>query len=319
MAESTTCAPVNGNPDFYGLGIRIGIYCQWVSSWLQVLIDPGSAEEVHKVNAIFVLAVIIATVVAQYDNSIQQIELYIMLQFAFGFFVAVLPIFGIRNRLLRLDKSQELFLHFADQHQKHVDKKTSINKRLNREITSSCLQDIVDRHRSINPARQTTWSLIPMTLQSFMGFINRSEAEREADMAADIPIELITGLKSKHRYIWVPIVSNALTAFTIVYFILSVELTLMWNEVQGVNILRSTGQLIPFIIGSVSVTQVAKQMIVLGFQKLFPSWEKYAVDVSYNACGQVEFALRDIHPTAVGLQNMPSNQASTVQGAANQP
>lgn len=55
---------IDGNGDLYGLGVRIGVYCQWVSSWIRMLVDEESIEDVHGVNAIFVFAVIIATILA---------------------------------------------------------------------------------------------------------------------------------------------------------------------------------------------------------------------------------------------------------------
>lgn len=101
----STCEPLQGNSDFYGLGIRIGIYLQWGSSWLSMLLDPESAQGVLDANSIFVFAVVIATIIAATNNA-PAIEMYIMLQILLGFPITSLSAFGIRIWLMsprRLD------------------------------------------------------------------------------------------------------------------------------------------------------------------------------------------------------------------------
>jgi hypothetical protein len=53
-----------------------------------------------------------------------------------------------------------------------------------------------------------------------------------------------------------------------VWFVLSIELTLYWNDVQGVNTIQSTGQLIPFIIGVVSSAQALKKVTITTIKKV---------------------------------------------------
>ncbi|KAH6632564.1 hypothetical protein F5144DRAFT_255266 [Chaetomium tenue] len=101
----STCEPLQGNSDFYGLGIRIGIYLQWGSSWLSMLLDPESAQGVLDANSIFVFAVVIATIIAATNNA-PAIEMYIMLQILLGFPITSLSAFGLRIWLMsprRLD------------------------------------------------------------------------------------------------------------------------------------------------------------------------------------------------------------------------
>jgi hypothetical protein len=73
-----TCTPFEGNSDLYGLGIRIGVYLQWISVWINLLLDPESAQATYDANSTFVFAIIIATVIAaQRDAAV--IKVYIML------------------------------------------------------------------------------------------------------------------------------------------------------------------------------------------------------------------------------------------------
>ncbi|KAH9237220.1 hypothetical protein K456DRAFT_1720931 [Colletotrichum gloeosporioides 23] len=116
--DTDGCA-IDGNGDLYGLGVRIGVYCQWVSSWIRMLVDEESIEDVHGVNAIFVFAVIIATILAQVHRDVKPIELYIMLQISLGFFITVLSTIGVRNHFLRPKRVKLIWHHY----QKVVEKR----------------------------------------------------------------------------------------------------------------------------------------------------------------------------------------------------
>ena len=49
---------------------------------------------------------------------------------------------------------------------------------------------------------------------------------------------------------------------------MSIELTIRWNDILGVNTVDSTGQLIPLIMGCVSASQVLKKVILLALGKV---------------------------------------------------
>lgn len=102
----STCEPLEGNADLYGLGIRIGIYLQWGSAWLSLLLDPESAQGVLDASSVSLFAVAIATVIAGSRNA-PAIEIYIMLQMLLGFPITTLSSFGFRLWLMnprRLDR-----------------------------------------------------------------------------------------------------------------------------------------------------------------------------------------------------------------------
>ncbi|KAG8530599.1 uncharacterized protein KY384_004637 [Bacidia gigantensis] len=58
-----------GNQDLYGLGIRLGIYLQWVSSLLANNLLPESRKEPQKAFLIFSLAICIATITSTFIAS----------------------------------------------------------------------------------------------------------------------------------------------------------------------------------------------------------------------------------------------------------
>lgn len=114
---STTPAPCDlliGNSDFYGKGIRVGIYLQWLSSWISVLVQPGTAQAILEVNAIFVFAIVIATITAYTTTGVHPIEIYIMLHFSFGFYLTILSTFGVRLQMLRSWSAAKLLRAIRD-------------------------------------------------------------------------------------------------------------------------------------------------------------------------------------------------------------
>lgn len=93
------CPEFIGNSDFYGLGIRIGVYLQWISAWITLLLDPESAQATFDANSTFVFAIAIATVIAAQQGA-DAIEMHLMLQFMLGFFVTTLSTVGVRLWLM---------------------------------------------------------------------------------------------------------------------------------------------------------------------------------------------------------------------------
>lgn len=103
QAQPSTCDQTNfqANVDFYGFGIRLGVYLQWLSSWISNTLDPENCSENHEENSIFVLAIAIALAVAFRTDDLKVAEVYILLLICTGFFCIVLSTWGIRLHLLR--------------------------------------------------------------------------------------------------------------------------------------------------------------------------------------------------------------------------
>jgi hypothetical protein len=89
---------ITGNPDFYGLGIRVGIYIQWATSFLANLFLREAIEENLGTNTIFLLALFVATAVATVQGTVQTVEILVLLQLSFGFIFSILSIWGHRTR-----------------------------------------------------------------------------------------------------------------------------------------------------------------------------------------------------------------------------
>ena len=66
----------------------------------------------------------------------------------------------------------------------------------------------------------------------------------------------------------IAVLFNIYTFLSIVWFIISIELTIRWNNIQGIDAIDSTGQLIPFIIGCVSASQILKKIVLVALSKV---------------------------------------------------
>jgi hypothetical protein len=105
------CPEFEGSEAFYGLGIRIGIYLQWFSTWLTNSLNPMGAAANHEANSILLLAILTAVAVVASQDNIQPVEVYIMLLLGSGFAFTVLSSsMGIRLYFLQ-PSSLARFLH----------------------------------------------------------------------------------------------------------------------------------------------------------------------------------------------------------------
>ncbi|KAL9044245.1 MAG: hypothetical protein Q9214_002602, partial [Letrouitia sp. 1 TL-2023] len=94
MSSANACQ--EGNPDFYGLGIRVGIYLQWSTAILANYLHTDGISENLDTNAIFLLALFVALATATAGAKVRPEEVAILLQLCFGFLLAVLSIWGHR-------------------------------------------------------------------------------------------------------------------------------------------------------------------------------------------------------------------------------
>ena len=79
---------MEGNADLYGLGIRLGVYFQLVSTLFANHLLP---DEISYANSIFLLVVFVAVARATASRSIQWVEAFLMLQLMLAFMLSVVP------------------------------------------------------------------------------------------------------------------------------------------------------------------------------------------------------------------------------------
>ncbi|KAK4201693.1 hypothetical protein QBC40DRAFT_170912 [Triangularia verruculosa] len=158
---SAACELLEGNDDLYGLGIRIGIYLQWGSAWLSLLLDPESAQGVLDACSVTLFAVTIATIIAATRNA-PAIEMYIMLQILLGFPITVFSSFGLRLWLMsprRLQKfviqGKEVWQHKQEQRRKATQRKKLQSMEEQRRRANPLLDGL--QQRSDQTSRHSKW------------------------------------------------------------------------------------------------------------------------------------------------------------------
>lgn len=53
-----------------------------------------------------------------------------------------------------------------------------------------------------------------------------------------------------------------------IWFILSVELTIRWNKISGIQTIQTTGQLIPFVVGVASFVRAKHKLVIFAIKKV---------------------------------------------------
>jgi hypothetical protein len=90
---------ITGNSDFYGLGIRLGVYLQWITSLIANRYIEDEIDSNLDTNTIFLFALFVALAVATAQSSFQSsVEIVVLLQLCFGFIFSVVSIWGLRTR-----------------------------------------------------------------------------------------------------------------------------------------------------------------------------------------------------------------------------
>lgn len=79
-----TICEFSGDPDMYGLGIRIGSYLQWLSLLIAACYVPSELPGLRTSNAFFASATFIGLVVETALNDLEVTEIYITMLLVFG-------------------------------------------------------------------------------------------------------------------------------------------------------------------------------------------------------------------------------------------
>ncbi|KAH6973819.1 hypothetical protein BKA56DRAFT_676468 [Ilyonectria sp. MPI-CAGE-AT-0026] len=86
-SEKRMC-DIEANPDLYGIGIRIGIYCQWLATALANMHLPEEANAIQTTTLCFQTAIMGALILLSAQGALAQPEVLVVLTLAFGGFVA---------------------------------------------------------------------------------------------------------------------------------------------------------------------------------------------------------------------------------------
>lgn len=83
----------DGDSDMYGLGIRIGFYIQWYGSIAAAWLDKGEAKGMRLANSLFISATFLALIIQTPMNTLQPVEIYIILLLTYGAYYYFVPLY----------------------------------------------------------------------------------------------------------------------------------------------------------------------------------------------------------------------------------
>jgi hypothetical protein len=100
-AQSLEPEPLNCTTDFstdyYGFGVRLGVYFAWLSSYFANTLLPSEIAGSLDTNSIFLLALIASLFKGSLTGQISQIDGLIIMQLSSGFLFSILSIWGYRT------------------------------------------------------------------------------------------------------------------------------------------------------------------------------------------------------------------------------
>jgi hypothetical protein len=273
VTGQNTCGFV-GNPDLYGIGIRVGVYTQWLSALLSNHLLSKSREDVHSAYLLFSFALAIATVVITARSRTYCVffaEVFVLVSLFFGGYFSV---------------------HLSPLRQPTCGQNTYPNPwRRGRLITLAFIYGAMISYNCWFWFKGRVADFYPTPCGSaiflFKKFSGDSLHQAESFyavfsiiMAVYYPLgvhllfqndtELSTRLhnifdrfvasrscRTFHRLLTTPSVSLiVINCFCLALAVLAIELTLVWNFVSDINSMNSVGQFIPFTVGVSGIVQV---------------------------------------------------------------
>ncbi|KAF2499625.1 hypothetical protein BU16DRAFT_615028 [Lophium mytilinum] len=84
MVASTQPCAFTGNADLYGIGIRTGLYLQWVTTLTTTLYEPKDEEILRVINLLIQSAVFMGLILLTSRNQIEPVEPVISIWLIFG-------------------------------------------------------------------------------------------------------------------------------------------------------------------------------------------------------------------------------------------
>ncbi|KAK3367433.1 hypothetical protein B0T24DRAFT_582127 [Lasiosphaeria ovina] len=208
-----------GNPDMYGLGIRMGFYLQWfgivIAAWMAKSEVPG----LRLVHSFFVGAAFLALILQASWNTIRPIDTYIMLLLTYGSYYCYVPVY-----LWRLVTAWN---PFWDPSRWPVVPTTSLFRALNLVLLLAATS-----------LQIWFWSTGINTLP------RDPTCDEYGFFFTKVPLH--AGLFVAVNLVFVLQNASNLTVLSVV--VVAIELTIQWNNLNGVSDLSTTSQLIPLIV-----------------------------------------------------------------------
>ncbi|CAI0650166.1 unnamed protein product [Colletotrichum noveboracense] len=88
----------DGAADFYGFGVRLGIYFAWANAYIANTLLPSEIAGASDTNNIFLLVILIAMIKCSANGMLTSIDGLVLMHLSGGFLFGTLSIWGYRTR-----------------------------------------------------------------------------------------------------------------------------------------------------------------------------------------------------------------------------
>jgi hypothetical protein len=259
-----------GNADFYGIGVRVGFYLQWIAGLIAWVWNPAGCEELADAQTVFLAANLIAALVLS-TNSARDTNVVVIILLFYMFFGG--SVSAVTSASASLDEWGQA---------RGTRKIAAIVRQVFVQITflgmlifsfwfwatgiyefkrlqcGTYVFPVAERLSLNEPQGGSVVALLLLLLvyifvwwislrrqgKSFRAILPGPVVNVMNKIGEKVPV----GALRLSELQWT-IIGGILQLLVIIWCVSGLELTLKWNGVTGVNYLGTTGQLIPFIIG----------------------------------------------------------------------
>ncbi|EMT70596.1 hypothetical protein FOC4_g10009061 [Fusarium odoratissimum] len=207
---------LTGRSDVYGVGIRAAFYAQWLGSLLIEYLSEENLADLRFISIFSSAAASTSLVIGVAYNSLQPLDTYFLLLLAMGFFLFQIPLYIWRILTRR---------------QAHLDP-FQLSKESHGHFYHLMSLTVLSANVSIG-----TWY--------FTSFLPHLACD-----CRDVIFLLgKVDLETRSRNIWRLRILRAISGFIIfTLLVLSIELPIQWNHIQGVYELTTVAQLLPLML-----------------------------------------------------------------------
>ncbi|KAH7303964.1 hypothetical protein B0I35DRAFT_517099 [Stachybotrys elegans] len=85
--------------DYYGLGVRLGIYLSWFQAWIANTMLPSEIGAAADTNTVFLLTLFVAMAIDSMSGPLAQVDALVLMHLCGGATFGILSIWGYRTRL----------------------------------------------------------------------------------------------------------------------------------------------------------------------------------------------------------------------------
>ncbi|KAF5985960.1 hypothetical protein FCOIX_1765 [Fusarium coicis] len=239
--RSDPLCSLEGRSDVYGVGIRASFYAQWLGSLLMEYLSEENLADLRFISLFSSAAASISLAIGVAYNSLEPLDVYVLLLLTMGFFLLQIPLY-IWRILARCQPHLDPFQLSKESHGHfyHLMSLTALsaNVSIGTWYFTSFLPQL-DRD-----CRDMVFLFGKVSLES-----------RGYTTAGSIFfIGVLVGIGSRYRrararIIWRLRVLRGMSGFIIfTLLVLSIELPTKWNHIQGVDESTTVAQLLPLML-----------------------------------------------------------------------